>query len=841
MRSWAVAAVFAVVSGCTCFVPVGEDAGFGGGSTGGSSGGGIGTTGGGTSGGGTTGGGTTGGGPTGGGPTGGGPTGGGATGGGGGSALEPVVLAGSSDDRVIFLTWDAGQMTPDSWLIRHDRVMLTRISGTARSYDHTAGFPGSLGNFDASASLELSMGIELDWTEPAAMPGPPQDFDVIAEFPDAAVTSNSVFLWLQPPTVVGYAITRADGGVTLSPDASLWFDVDAPSPSLSVTGLVSRAIADDRSSSIALIADASVNAPPLVTTYRIEALASNGSNGSATATGSRSLRVEYQWQRSAADDPSNFSDLQYVHGTEWADFDAVFSEGRYYRVAVRGGGAEFLSPPTREVLVRPIAFLTHVFHDPWLVREDGLAVPLGYAHDPKQLPVASKYFLLWSGPGALLFDGGVVAWLGGPGAVPVSLPPSDQVAVDRQVICVKVDGGVACDPALPSTMDTSSLVDLTMVNQDLVCGHLDDAGIRCISRTVAPIDLGPVLAAWMVDQSILRSWPGGLTNPAYVFPIGSDPLPLEDAGYVGAFFNNMCAIREDGFLRCSRWNDQTLSAGIPISRERIRAGSAMGSTNYASGCVFTENGRVHCRGFPPVTTTPPTPPLISMTQSRQNGLFLDANGRLDSIPARGYWSCPFIAFDDQLVQLSGDNHVSMMRADRSVATDNRSWFEPFAMLSTGYGLLHDGGIVHLRTGTATGPAADAIAGLRSSVDPTPGYCARRAGTWECPNGQTFPGTYDHLTSSSAGMCALSPARKAVCRPPLPEPWASMRFRDIGGSDDWPIALTTVDGKRFNFASGGITTAGGAYDDYVTARSECGIRRDGTAICTGPQRYPWTGR
>ena len=58
-----------------------------------------------------------------------------------------------------------------------------------------------------------------------------------------------------------------------------------------------------------------------------------------------------------------------------------------------------------------------------------------------------------------------------------------------------------------------------------------------------------------------------------------------------------------------------------------------------------------------------------------------------------------------------------------------------------------------------------------------------------------------------------------------------------------ITLTTVDGALFNFRNGSVTQVGMPWDDYLVGMGEatqCGIRRDGTAVCSWA-RYPWTGK
>lgn len=73
-------------------------------------------------------------------------------------------------------------------------------------------------------------------------------------------------------------------------------------------------------------------------------------------------------------------------------------------------------------------------------------------------------------------------------------------------------------------------------------------------------------------------------------PSTSELMPVEDAGYVAPAPGIGCAIREDGLLRCARWQWNYLSGGVPISRERVAVAGGLGfSSSYPAGAVFTES------------------------------------------------------------------------------------------------------------------------------------------------------------------------------------------------------------------------------------------------------------
>jgi hypothetical protein len=477
-----------------------------------------------------------------------------------------------------------------------------------------------------------------------------------------------------------------------------------------------------------------------------------------------------------------------------------------------------------------------------LVREDGVAVSLAVRDVSIQFPPARTYALSSDGPCALLFDGGVVC---GETLVHLDLPPADSIVAGWNRVCVQSDGGIACIPGVAPGVDLSALVDVTMVGASRVCGHLADGGQRCVaSDGGTDVDLGTTLASWLEDSSlsvsrIVRTFADGIVDPDLMDLNCGVPFPREDAGYVAPFLNNCCAIREDGFLRCRRWGGLTLASGIPISRERVVAGAA---GSYTRGCVWTVDGRVHCRGSGVASVVPPIAPVVSVLTSSSAGLFVGADGRIDALWARGLgWPSPEVAFDEHYVALTGDldDEVGFVLDDGRVKLPLvQTASEPLKSSAGRFGLFFDGGIIDLVNNLpVAAPAAEMISSIGSGQ-----FCALRSGVWECPAPLgPLPGSVVQLGGRWVA-CGVATLGKVHCTTPLPEPYASMRFSAVSTSRSGAATLTTWDGVAYDFDGTSVRELSSPWNDFIRVDNACGLRRDGTGVCSDiGGRFPWTGR
>lgn len=420
-----------------------------------------------------------------------------------------VVLTATTDDLAVHLAWVADYEVLGWYVVRNGAVIRT-IDPTARSFDDLTAPAGSLGSFDASASIGMPSGVEIDWTTPPSSIGAAQQYEVIAQLMMRTVTSNSIDAGRGAPRVVRWVVTRGDAGWSVMGDEEFLLDPTAPSPNVNVTGLVSRAVPDDYSTSVAVIADASVSWVPQDVNYLVAAEPSAGvPPPSVTVSGSRGgNRVRYQWQRSSDDSPDAFVDLQYVHGSTWADMDAVMGEGRFYRVVAISGSQRWESPATRAFLKRPKEMHGEPQYAPNVFFEDGSALLLERGFTPVwsffDAPNVVQYFTHESRPCALYADGGAeCGTIAGPPRV-VPLPASTGIVVGDSVLCGRDLVGAAHCVAFSNFspfdgFDATGLLKFTSVSRAFLCGHLDDGGTRCVSRDAgaAAIETGTAHAwAW---------------------------------------------------------------------------------------------------------------------------------------------------------------------------------------------------------------------------------------------------------------------------------------------------------------------------------------------------------
>lgn len=756
-----------------------------------------------------------------------------------------VILSATSDDRVIHLTWLA-KFTAQSWQVLRNGQVIATLPSASRSFDDTTAPPGDLGSFDASVSIGVPSGVEIDWVlQPGTgRQGTPQRYEVVAQLITRMEISNAIYANCTAPHVVRWIVTRGDAGWSIGPDEEFMLDSTAPAPSVSVTDLVSRAVPDDYSTSVAVIADASVSYVPRIVEYVVGVEPSAGASpASITLSGSRGGdRVAFQWQRSTADSPdASFIDLQYVHGRQWADFDAMMNEGRFYRVVATSGSQQWVSTPTRAFLVRPYDLIW-----PWVVRDDGFAFSLESPSTTMQFDRSQVQQFAGGILGrlcVLLVDGGTDCFDGTP-APPVRLPfAASRLVFSRfngfgQAVCSETvrDASVDCYPN--SNVNASELVDVTEVSSH-VCGHLPDAGIRCApwgGGTVVDLNDAPAgsLGRILFLGVPYVSWPNGLVH---LPPAGPPLFPVEDAGYSGGFFRVsnpywVCGRRLDGFLRC-----EGIDRNAPVSREPVEVRVEL---DVGSVAELTTGHRLRLTGFHRAPL--PLPPIRQISENTaRRPVFLAEDGRFEGFSS----FTPRIDYADRFTQISVNESFFALNSDgvMRIAEQNER-LKPvppevrFSKLGGGLAVITDGGLYSFRDllwDAGSDPFIDvSYAGNYRS-------CARRPDrSWVC-NGVPFAGHYEKFSAN----CALTAREKLECNHPLPPEFSQLRFSSmdsLGGS------YVTVDGRELTFDAQGVVSEYGPWDDIVEAQSYCFLRRDRTAGCYGGfglggalPTFPWTDK
>lgn len=752
-----------------------------------------------------------------------------------------VVLTATTDDLAVHLAWVA-DFEPLGWYVVRNGAVIRTFDSSARAFDDLLAPPGALGAFDASASIGMPTGVEIDWTTPAATAGDAQRYEVIAQLTSRLVSSNSIDAGRDAPHVVRWLVTRGDAGWSLSPTAEYLLDSTAPPPNVVVSDLASRAVPDDFSTSVVVIADASVSYAPQVVSYEVSAEPSGGVRApSVTVTGSRGgNRVVFQWQRSIDDSPDAFVDLPYVHGRKWVDLDAVMNEGRFYRVVARSGVREWSSTPTRAFLVRPELMVW-----PWVVRDDGLAFKLNQGvFRPLQFDRAQvrQFFSLREKLCALFVDAGTQCFDPDHGLIEslsfsasrmIVGPPSYSFPPLACSDAVR-DASVDCFPAF--SVNAFEWVDVARVTNHSVCGHLADGGIRCSPRTSGPfVDLGPLPAGalewWLIGDMPFTSWPNGLVQS------GTDPplLPVEDAGYAEPVWSldgrGPCGHRLDGFVRC---DGPDFCA--PISREPMA--SVVELAGFSHGLTLTH--RLRMRGGTRVS--PPIPPVREVGVEFDQPVFIGADGRIE-----GYnHFTPGVDVTDRFVSLDlTPSSTSALTETGLVRTSDAA--PPagarFLKIAGRVGLLADGGLYSfdgLPPWGLDGPYTD----LRTTLGGR--TCARRVDrTWACNALGDLPAHVEQF----AANCTLDARGRLQCSIAVPAPLAAMRFTRIrlGRASGFTLLLVSVDGVAFAWAyqAPQSVTEVADFDDLVdfqrSPRQACALRRDGTAFCEGDGMLPWADK
>lgn len=755
------------------------------------------------------------------------------------SSMDALTLSASTDDEQrIRLSWDAGAISSAISVLRNGQVIATVASGVSR-YDDFDASSGALGGFDAGATLGLPSGIELEWTVPSSEPGVLTAYRIRAVVDGGVLESNEAIGQRPAPVLLEWMV--AAGGVTRTIPASQtrWLDTNAPSPIVILGPVTATATPNDETSSVVLSADASVQRTPQPVTYTLTAQPSSGPAAFAKATGERGgLRPEYQWQRSTADSPdAGWADLSYVHGRLWFDADAVFNEGRYYRVVLRAGAQESISNEPRALLWRPRAFGMSG-NTAFIQREDGLVMGFGAWRPQAQFEPSAQFVVGDDGACLLLSDAGVEC-LSYDGTVrSLGLPPATRI-YGGGPICVSVlDGGVQCGP---SAFDPSGLVSVIVSKVTAVCGErAADAGIRCQTNG-GGFGVSPrPIAMWSSPglEGVIASYPGAVTY----LPIGTPaPLPIEDAGYVGgsSFGSVVCGIRDDGQLRCA---GGPLNWGLnpPLGVELF--------DQFELGCGLTRDHRVRCTRSLDFRSLPPPPPV------RQVRVFQDAYYLLENglIAGRGPNGGPYVlgagpALLDRFSQLPRgfSDQQCALRVDQSAACWGNAVAPStgrYSKLVRGYGLRVDGGVDSWGL-----PMFQNATDLLEADQFT--SCARHPdGSWQCfpPLPVPLPSrAFTHVVRHSASTCALE-AGKVDCWPvPPPAHVLGRRFRHLSGGDNTNTTCgVTLEGEVICWPAAMPSTSpiDLPWDDFETfewsARGGCGVRRDGTAPCIGIYRAPW---
>lgn len=774
----------------------------------------------------------------------------------------PTELQALSDELAVHLRWDAGA-TSEEWLVFRDGDQLAQLDATARSFDDFGATAGSLTYFDSSATIDLPDGIELEWSVPATAPGPLHRYWVRSL---SGTPSNGVSAARHAPRLTGFTVERGDAGWSFDAGTSLWLDTNAAAPVVFVSSLSAAATPNDQTTSVVLQASADAGRTLIPVTYKIIAHAFGAPSVELTVTGSRGGNlIEYQWQRSSDDSPTTFVDLPHVHGLRWLDPEAILSEGRYYRVAARAAGQEWLSAPVRSELRAPAQMISNGNgRNALVLRDDGVSFSLRYPRPAVQFPPLETFFSFQGLACGLLHDAGIVCDDGAGGLTPLNLPPAQSVAgVDGVLWLGLLDGGI--DSYEPNGSGLRYLrranflepAHIVGCNESTVCAIGVDGGTRCAFPFSGPA--APIIDVSTANRSFWISRWGPVTSDEYgntteYYSLGSIPgtLPVEDAGYVnGSEDFNECGVRADGLVRCpgGEWR----SFEPPVSAERYLSMH----TGQIWRCGLTLDRRVRCLDED-LPHTPPVPPVKDLQVQDRELVALLETGLID---ARGMIGVSLReSADDRFSALSrdwiGTNHRTSPARQCGLRADGRALCgatvtvpatSRYAQITSTLGLLLDGGVESFQGDAGNPWPSQPVMELVEHAEAVIS-CARLAGgEWSCLPSATLPiGTFASISLASATSgCGLTPAGKLRCWPDQPpSSMASRRYRHVYATPSHRCG-TTLEGEVLCVTSTGTVLPSLEWNDFVrfeqSSNLGCGIRRDGTVACRERPRVgrpPW---
>ncbi len=758
----------------------------------------------------------------------------------------------------IALAWDAGALNLTSITVLRDGVVIANLPGSARAFLDVDAGAGLLSTADAGATQWLSSGIELTWGL-AGLRGQTSTYELTAQ----TFTSNFVNASRDLPTLTGWLITRSDGGTTaLGPSVRAWLDTDATTPrSGGVPGI--HAWADDSTSSVMLSTDASIVSIP--DEYEIEPVVADGRSRSENVIGARGGNPVLQWQRSTDDSPTTFVDLPFVHGPQWFDAEAVFDEGRYYRVVVKSGAVvTATSSPARALLWRPrlmasssvicvlrdddqVLCAANFFREPGFFAEGAL-------HDVVTFVTQSDR------PCGLHSDAGVTCLVDG-GEQQISLPPLTQL-VGGEVLCGLSASGWVCAGSNSAPISGFSTI-LPHNTYDSLCGPtIADGGLTCVTSSgiYGPLEFGDVELLGMGETQVCAIADGGvrcLYRNSGIYSALPEVLPLSaqpftDLMVTGPYYG-FCVRQANGYVLCTAQRGVYWATNPSVTSEPFEQYVLSSYQPMSFGCGLTPEHRLRCGGRY-FRQLPPTQPVrqVEMVTSADGAYFLLESGRLAGRGEMSTAGGP--GPDDRFIQVAtgaGDATMCALRVDGTASCWGYNPLQAQPAPGAHYtaiavstqsscGLHANGTISCWRGGWVPTGTFIGLMTLNSSV------CGQRADLSLSCDFISFPEPapgqrYAKLSANFLNACGIRVDGALECWPtPAPSSALGRRFVDVSRGHSGTCAVE--DDGRPHCWGRNVTTP--PWTDFVSIRLNggggfaCGVRADRTATCWG-QQYGWS--
>lgn len=714
--------------------------------------------------------------------------------------------------------------------------MIAQLDAGELSFLDFTATAGRLLTVDAGVATGLTSAVELSWGL-EAQAGPSHTYSLITFSAAGPVLSNEVTGARAPPTLAEWRVDSGDGGRTFPASARSWID-----PVVAVTNLGISARPDDVTSTIVLNTDASVPEPPSVVNYTITPVTHDGLATAQLAAGRGMGHPVLQWQRSTDDSPTTFVDLPRVHGPWWFDTDAVFNEGRYYRLVVRSGtAAVFTSAPTRALLWRPRAMALSdavclLLDDDETACFGGGPERRGVLHDVLEFTT--------NGTDAcgLHSDGGVSCFFPLPaGETAMGLPPVSHLVGNARLCGLSSTGWVCLGSGAP---DVSGLATIDPRNsRETVCGRSRfDGGVTCVGTSLGLTYEAGAVSAIGVDS---RS---NLIAIAYLDG-GSLNLPPSDLPYtsisVAEYGSTRCGLRPDGEARCASTYPLWWGVAPPVSEYRFEQYDLEENYSERMSCGLTPEHRLRCgaiAGFIPIL--PPTLPSRQAVAVDHGALFLIGDGRLVGRGRLQVSQAPDSA--DRFVQvvngdgaspycaLRGDGSAQCWGTGAQPPTTDR--FVELAMsLWARCGLRGDGSVSCWAGGWQPTGTFLSVFATHESV------CARRDdGVILCDRLPPFgipAAPVVRFAANNRTSCGLTADGLLQCAPvAAPTGTLGRRFRQVAASFNSNMCALAFDGEAVCWGQTfdlpfGVQTR---FNDFVSVSVSdflaCGVRADETSVC-----------
>jgi alpha-tubulin suppressor-like RCC1 family protein len=570
--------------------------------------------------------------------------------------VGPWNVTATTDLPFVRVTWDNPQGgVPIGFVIERDNVEIAQVNASVNHFTD----PLSANGVGAPTGLEATQKtlpgiVRLTWRAPTVV-ATTHRYTVIAVYGSSKTercsSTNTAIGSPTPPTVTGYELSR-DGGTTWSA-IGLALTYDDTSPPQSHLAASCSATKFDPSRGLVRV---SLDTYPIIVagspaSYRVRALTSLGSGPSSEpVSGEAGIGsiISYQWQRSASDSDSDYTDLPGVTGAVWVDTDVPLDTKRFYRVVMTTAGASGISDVASVDTYKVRSISVGLSHSCALL-SNGNAACWGDNYWGKARAPLDRFASISAGDShtcGILTNGVLNCW-GDSASYFVSPIPDSVQSVSsgafHTCVILKPDQRVYCggnNEAGQSSPPSGAFLSVASGGRH-TCGIRVNGDISCwgdnkfsqspelVTGPFRRVSSGDYHSCAVRDSGDVMCWGQNFHGEA---PSQLIPGPFRD---VSAKTQFTCGVLETGNVKCWGLNGFGQAPPVP-SNDPLQPPLASDTfESVATGgnhsCGLLQNGRVRCWGWNGVGRAPPLPPtgnFLSVSNGERHTCALDVDGHV---------------------------------------------------------------------------------------------------------------------------------------------------------------------------------------------------------------------